>query len=116
MQARGGSTPDEDDEEDWAPQGALDMTNHSGANQVPDIGGGNGTSDDVPAQLSQGEYVIPAHVVAALGNGSNDAGARQLDALQKRVRMKTGKLMAQNKHPIGKNAAKKPEAYMKGVR
>lgn len=73
-------------------------------------GAGDGTSDDIPAMLSEGEYVIPAHVVSALGNGSNDAGAKALDALQQRVRMHVGKQMMAGKHPgrIGS-----PEKFMK---
>lgn len=73
-------------------------------------GPGDGTSDEIPAVLSDGEYVIPAHVVSALGNGSNDAGAKALDALQENVRMHVGKQMAQGKHPrrIGN-----PEKYLK---
>ena len=42
-------------------------------------GDGDGTSDDVAAMLANGEFVIPADVVADLGNGSNDAGAHILD-------------------------------------
>jgi len=42
-------------------------------------GDGDGTSDDVAAMLANGEFVIPADIVAALGNGSNDAGAHVLD-------------------------------------
>jgi len=42
-------------------------------------GDGDGTSDDVPAMLANGEFVIPADVVSKLGNGSNDAGAEVLD-------------------------------------
>ena len=72
-------------------------------------------SDDiVPAALSSGEYVIPAHVVSALGNGDNKAGARALDAMQKNVRLKVGRAMIRNQHPTGKNRARRPEAYMKG--
>jgi len=48
-------------------------------------GAGDGTSDDIPAMLSDGEYVIPSAVVSALGNGSNKAGAKKLDALKKNV-------------------------------
>lgn len=48
-------------------------------------GPGDGMSDNIPAMLSDGEYVIKAPVVSALGNGSNDAGARKLDKLQKKV-------------------------------
>lgn len=49
-------------------------------------GAGDGTSDDVPAMLATGEFVIPADVVAALGNGSNDAGANVLDELLQVIR------------------------------
>ena len=42
-------------------------------------GSGNGTSDDVPVMASRGEYIIPAHAVAAMGNGSTGAGAEVLD-------------------------------------
>lgn len=51
------------------------------------VGGqGDGTSDEVPAMLSNGEFVIPADIVAALGNGSNEAGAGVLDNFLKTVR------------------------------
>ena len=46
----------------------------------------NGTSDDVPANLSVGEYVIPADVVSALGNGSSEAGAKMLDRVCAAIR------------------------------
>jgi hypothetical protein len=39
-------------------------------------GAGTGRSDDIPARLSDGEYVIDAESVALLGDGSGDAGAR----------------------------------------
>lgn len=42
-------------------------------------GPGDGRSDDIPApHLADGEYVIPADVVAGIGNGSSNAGARAL--------------------------------------
>ncbi len=40
------------------------------------------------AMLSPGEYVIPADVVAMLGNGNGDSGAKQLDAFAKGIRQK----------------------------
>ena len=49
-------------------------------------GEGDGTSDDVAAMLANGEFVIPADIVAALGNGSNDAGAHVLDKFLSVVR------------------------------
>jgi hypothetical protein len=39
-----------------------------------------------PAALSDGEFVVDAHTVAALGNGNSEAGAAQLQAMQARVR------------------------------
>jgi hypothetical protein len=66
-------------------------------------GKGDGLSDDIPAvitgnqgqaevaALSDGEFVIPADVVSALGNGSSEAGARMLEEMISRIRsMKTG--------------------------
>lgn len=76
-------------------------------------GEGDGTSDDIPAMLSEGEYVIPAHVVSALGNGSNEAGAKSLDALQERVRLRVGKQMAAGKHPARVGS---PESFMKAAK
>jgi len=57
-------------------------------------GPGDGMSDNIPAtinnrqpaRLADGEYVITADVVSHLGNGSTEAGARQLDAMMKRIR------------------------------
>ena len=42
--------------------------------------------DDIPARLTENEFVIPADVVADLGNGSSSAGAKQLYAMMDRVR------------------------------
>jgi len=57
-------------------------------------GPGDGMSDSIPAQigehqparLADSEFVIPADVVSHLGNGSTDAGAKQLYAMMDRVR------------------------------
>lgn len=49
-------------------------------------GEGDGTSDSVAAMLANGEFVIPADIVAKLGNGSNDAGANVLDEFLSIVR------------------------------
>lgn len=56
-------------------------------------GQGDGVSDDIPARIdgeqeariARGEYVIPARVVAELGNGSTDAGAERLDDMLDRI-------------------------------
>jgi len=60
---------------------------------------GDGMSDDVDfkvegdpvikgAKLSADEYVLPADLVAMLGNGSSDAGAKKLDKFTKEMRTK----------------------------
>ena len=49
-------------------------------------GKGDGQSDDIPAMLADGEYVFDADTVAALGNGSSDAGAKLLDHFRESLR------------------------------
>ena len=57
-------------------------------------GPGDGMSDDIPAtiankqpaRLANDEFVVPADVVSHLGNGSSDAGAKQLYKMMDRVR------------------------------
>ena len=60
-------------------------------------GPGDGMSDSIPgtisgggavrpARLADGEFVVPADVVSHLGNGSTDAGAKQLYAMMDKVR------------------------------
>jgi hypothetical protein len=57
-------------------------------------GPGDGMSDNIPAtingrqpaRLADGEFVIPADVVSHLGNGSTEAGAKQLHAMMNKIR------------------------------
>ena len=80
-----------------------------GAEDIVDMGGGqvyfegmvkgdgDGMSDEIPfsiegqqpALLSRDEYVLPADVVSALGNGSSNAGADMLDKFMTDVREKS---------------------------
>lgn len=55
-------------------------------------GKGTGQSDDIPAMLHDGDYVMDADTVAALGDGSSKAGAQALESFRKEVphRMSTG--------------------------
>lgn len=53
-------------------------------------GGGDGTSDSVPAELSDGEYVLTAADVSRIGRGSNDAGAKELDKFRAELASKAG--------------------------
>jgi len=77
-------------------------------------GGGDGTSDSIPAMLANGEFVIPADVVSSLGNGSSDSGAKVLDEFLKTIRAHKRKadpkkLPPDSKGPLGylKEANKK---------
>jgi hypothetical protein len=49
-------------------------------------GPGDGQSDDIPAMLADGEYVIDAETVAQIGNGSTKAGAQALDKFREGIR------------------------------
>jgi hypothetical protein len=72
-------------------------------------GAGDGQSDDIPAWLADGEYVMDAELVSMLGNGSNKAGAKVLDKFREEVRAhKRGA-------PLGKipPKAKSPLNYIK---
>jgi hypothetical protein len=76
-------------------------------------GPGTGRSDDIPAVLSDGEYVIDAETVALLGDGSSKAGAKKLDELRVKVRKHKGKKLAKGRFSAN---AKNPEAYLSGGR
>lgn len=49
-------------------------------------GRGTGQSDEIPAMLADGEYVIDADTVAALGDGSSKAGSELLDKFREALR------------------------------
>lgn len=61
-------------------------------------GQGSGMDDKVPGMIgdqqpvavSPGEFIVPADVVSGLGDGSSDAGAKELDKMMDRVRMARG--------------------------
>jgi len=68
-------------------------------------GAGDGQSDDIPAMLADGEYVFDSDVVAALGNGSNKAGAKVLDKFREQIRehkrsAHVGKIPPKAKSPL----------------
>jgi len=48
------------------------------------IGPGTGTSDSIPARLSDGEYVMTASAVRGAGNGNRDLGAARMYDLMSR--------------------------------
>jgi len=77
-------------------------------------GPGDGVSDSIPAQignrqparLADGEFVVPARIVSELGNGSTEAGAKQLYKMLDRVQNARGKTTGKNKVAHNTNAAK----------
>jgi hypothetical protein len=73
-------------------RGGLGMVEQSGKMRVDFrhgdavTGPGDGQSDDIPAMLADGEFVFPADVVAALGNGSTRAGSDKLYDMMHSIR------------------------------
>lgn len=104
-----------------SPSGDAGVSAYSGepkfaAGGLSDLGGysdggrllkgpGNGTSDSIPAiigekqpaRLAEGEFVIPARIVSELGNGSTEAGAKQLYAMMDRIQKARRKTVGKNK-------------------
>lgn len=72
-------------------------------------GGTPGQADQIPARLSDGEYVMDADVVSALGDGNNEAGAAKLDQMREGIRAHKRSAPASKIPP----KAKSPLAYMK---
>ena len=77
-------------------------------------GPGDGVSDSIPAmiggkqpaRLADGEFVVPARIVSELGNGSTEAGARQLYAMMDRIQKARSKTVGKNKVAANTKAAK----------
>ena len=76
-------------------------------------GEGDGQSDDIPAWLADGEFVFPADVVSALGNGSTKAGTDKLYEMMHSIRDR-----ARSKGPkdLPPPALKSPLDYLKSKR
>lgn len=92
--------------------GGLTAAMHAAQSKRPPRlvrGPGTGRSDDIPAVLSDGEYVMDAETVALLGDGSTDEGARRLDKLREKLRMHKGKQLAKGKFS---SKAKQPDEYL----
>jgi hypothetical protein len=62
-------------------EGRMDFRNGSAVH-----GEGDGQSDDIPAMLADGEYVLDAELVSQIGNGSTKAGAQALDKFRENIR------------------------------
>jgi hypothetical protein len=84
-------------------------TRYAHGSYVAPDGQGDGRSDHVNAKLSPGEYVVDAETLALLGNGDNDAGARQMDKFREGIRKQKGRALAKGKFSPD---AKAPTSYM----
>ena len=73
-------------------------------------GGSAGQADEINARLSDGEYVMDADVVAALGDGNTMAGAKKLDQMRENIRRHKRSAPHSSIPP----QAKSIEAYLKG--
>lgn len=77
-------------------------------------GPGDGVSDSIPAKiagnqparLADGEFVVPARIVSELGNGSTDAGARELYKMMARIQAGRAKTVGKNKTAVNSKSAR----------
>ena len=77
-------------------------------------GPGDGVSDDIPAKiagnqparLADGEFVVPARIVSEIGNGSTDAGARELYKMMARIQAGRKKTVGKNKVAVDSKSAR----------
>jgi hypothetical protein len=70
-------------------------------------GPGGGQDDDVPARLSNGEYVMDATTVADLGDGSSEVGEQRMDELRHAIQASKGR------KEVVPGKAKSPHHYLK---
>ncbi len=93
--------------------GKSDLGGYSDGGQLL-RGPGDGVSDNIPAmiggkqhaRLADGEFVVPARIVSELGNGSTEAGSRQLYAMMDRIQKSRSKSMGKGKVAVNTRAAK----------
>lgn len=80
-------------------------------------GPGDGVSDSIPAMISNrrparladNEFVIPARIVSEIGNGSTDAGARELYKMMDRVQARRAKTVGKGKVAVDSGARQEVE-------
>jgi hypothetical protein len=61
-------------------------------NQIKQATPGKGRDDDVPVMASENEFIIPADVVAILGDGNSEAGGKILQQFVDSTRAQSGGL------------------------
>lgn len=65
--------------------GLLNGPGDGVSDSIPAVIDGGMADGGQPAQVARGEYIMDARTVAALGNGSTDAGAERLDKMRKNI-------------------------------
>lgn len=93
------------------PAGEPQFYSEGGLNNRYIKGEGDGTSDSIPAMVADSEFVMPADVVAALGNGSSDAGASKLDQMVQQIRKRA---RSTDPSELPPTAHESPLDYLKG--
>jgi hypothetical protein len=63
----------------------LDGPGDGVSDSIPAVIDGGMAGGGQPAKVARGEYIIDARTVAALGNGSTDAGAERLDKMRQNI-------------------------------
>ena len=94
-------------------QGGYNLGDYSDGGRLL-RGPGDGVSDSIPAsiadkrpaRLADGEFVVPARIVSELGNGSTEAGARQLYAMMDRIQNARKKSVGKGKVAVNSRASK----------
>ena len=109
MHLAGGGQPDDHTHPNYDGTPLLRTGGLSGLGGKYVEGKGDGTSDDIAAMLANGEYVFSADVVSALGNGSNKAGAEELDHMVQAIRARARSAPPDKLPPD----AKSPLEYLK---
>ena len=65
--------------------GLLNGPGDGVSDSIPAVIDGGMAGGGQPAQVARGEYIMDARTVAALGNGSTDAGAERLDKMRENI-------------------------------
>ena len=97
----------------FASGGIADLGSYSDGGRLLK-GPGTGISDDIPAtignkqpaRLADGEFVVPARIVSEIGQGSTEAGARELYKMMDRVQSARKKTVGKGKFARNSSANK----------
>ena len=104
MHANGGLTGD--NLGDYSHGGIAGLTSAVGSGVSDSIPAQIGDSGKQPARLAANEFVVPARAVSELGQGSSEAGAKQLQAMVDRIQAGRKKSIGKGKIAVDSKATK----------